>query len=222
MASKLGSAANPPPYKVPLSERLFGLGKLKPPPTNLAGSEDLPLTLNLGGCTLALDPQRGEWNLAQAAVEMYQSQIALLEAKVEQLEEERMNKSVYELEKRTIELERERIRILDENNQLKFKNKVLMAMCTISEGDYKALCKEAGIEPRSQKRPEPTPLNAANMNMTSTTSAQQSQTQPMLSQQPLQSPTNINAASGSMQQSDQSAPISARSTQSMQPTYSTR
>lgn len=65
--------------------------------------------------------------------QMYRAQITQLEAKVAQLEDERLNKNVYELEKKNIGLERERLMLTDENNQLKFKNKVLMAMCTISE-----------------------------------------------------------------------------------------
>lgn len=65
--------------------------------------------------------------------QLYRSQITQLEEKVTELEDERLNKNMYEMEKQNIALERERLILLDENNQLKFKNKVLMAMCTISE-----------------------------------------------------------------------------------------
>lgn len=251
--SKLGSAPPPPPYKVPIAERLFGIGKLKPPVTEGVGqvgqTPDLLSTVRLGAFSLELDTA-GQWQMDAQLEQMYRAQITQLEAKVGQLEDERLNKSVYELEKRTIALERERLMLTDENNQLKFKNKVLMAMCTISEvrrrrtgdtsgaggggrrcrcdwlacsrcvggnpiltrvfrillspplslsspssssfpslllaalatslslstaqGDYKALCKEAGIEPRSQKKPVPSPATAA----------QQQQQQ----QQPLSSP----------------------------------
>lgn len=175
--SKLGSAPPPPPYKVPLSERLFGIGKLRPPVTSGVehGSGDaLPATIRLGDFTLVMDA-RGEWQMSSALVSMYQSQITALESKVAQLEDERLSRNVFELEKSNIALERKQLDLQEENNQLKFKNKVLMAMCTISEGDYKSLCKEAGLEPRAQKKPLP----AAGPQ--STTNAQYAQMQAPLS-----------------------------------------
>jgi hypothetical protein len=68
-----------------------------------------------------------------------------------------------------------------------------MAMCTISEGDYKALCKEAGIEPRSQKKPAP----AAAPILTSTTGSPVGQQ--VLQQQP-PAPLNIAATPSGQQQ----------------------
>lgn len=130
--SKLGSAPPPPPYKVPLSERIFGIGKLRPPVTDGAGGADLLSTIKLGSFSLELDGT-GAWQMDSKLEQMYRAQITQLEAKVAQLEDERLNKNVYELEKRNIALERERLAVVDENNQLKFKNKVLMAMCTIAE-----------------------------------------------------------------------------------------
>ncbi len=59
---------------------------------------------------------------------------------------------LYEAEKRALEVEKFNVQVLHENNQLRFKNKVLMAMCAISEADYKALCKEAGIEPKDRTK----------------------------------------------------------------------
>lgn len=133
--SKLGAPPPPPPYKVPLTERLFGIGKLRPPVTAGVehGSGDaLPATIRLGDFTLVMDA-RGEWQMSSALVSMYQSQISALESKVAQLEDERLNRNVFELEKSNIALERKQLDLQEENNQLKFKNKVLMAMCTISE-----------------------------------------------------------------------------------------
>ena len=240
--SKLGSAPPPPPYKVPLSERLFGIGKLRPPVTSGvdgAGAA-LPASIRLGDFTLVMDA-RGDWQMSSALVSMYQQQISALEAKVAQLEDERLNRNVFELEKQNIALERERLAIVDENNQLKFKNKVLMAMCTISEvsgrgggstatrgnhavdaalrrrrpprctfvrplvscalsiaqlrqcfaprllcvcvcvlgqGDYKSLCKEAGLEPRSQKKPTPAPAPLSSPQFALQQQQQQPQPQP--------------------------------------------
>lgn len=37
-------------------------------------------------------------------------------------------------------------RLVRENDELRFRNKVLLAMCTISECDYRALFQEAGLE----------------------------------------------------------------------------
>jgi septal ring factor EnvC (AmiA/AmiB activator) len=130
--SKLGSAPPPPPYKVPVSERVFGIGKLKPPVTDGVHAGDLLSTVRLGAFALELDAG-GQWQMDSQLEQMYRAQITQLEAKVAQLEDERLNKNVYELEKKNIGLERERLMLTDENNQLKFKNKVLMAMCTISE-----------------------------------------------------------------------------------------
>lgn len=56
------------------------------------------------------------------------------------------------IESRSLEFEKRGIELLYENNQLRFKNRVLMAMAAISEGDYKELCKEAGIEPKERNR----------------------------------------------------------------------
>lgn len=137
--SKLGSAPPPPPYKVPLSERLFGIGKLKPPATEDVMSADVDLltqagsTVRLGEVAVQMDPQNGRWQMDNRLQEVYQKEILILEQKVAQLEDERLSKNVYELEKRNIALEREKLALMEENNQLKFKNKVLMAMCTISE-----------------------------------------------------------------------------------------
>lgn len=132
--SKLGSAPPPPPYKVPLSERLFGIGKLRPPVTDAVapGADVLPAAIRLGDYSLAMD-SKGNWHMSSAMVSMYQQQITALEAKVAQLEDERLARNVFELEKSAIALEREKLALMDENAQLKFKNKVLMAMCTISE-----------------------------------------------------------------------------------------
>lgn len=38
------------------------------------------------------------------------------------------------------------IELSKENDLLKFQNKVLLAMCTISEGDYQALCTAANVD----------------------------------------------------------------------------
>jgi hypothetical protein len=38
---------------------------------------------------------------------------------------------------------------------------LLASLCAFCQGDYKALCKEAGIEPRSQKKPVPSPATLA-------------------------------------------------------------
>ena len=181
--SKLGSAPPPPPYKVPLSERLFGIGKLRPPVTAGVehGSGDaLPATIRLGDFTLVMDA-RGEWQMSSALVSMYQSQITALESKVAQLEDERLSRNVFELEKSNIALERKQLDLQEENNQLKFKNKVLMAMCTISEGDYKSLCKEAGLEPRAQKKPLPAAAPQSTSNAQQQYAQMQAQAQAPLS-----------------------------------------
>lgn len=49
------------------------------------------------------------------------------------------------------DLEIERLRNIEIQTHLKevaFRERVLLAMCTISEGDYVRLCEEAGIDPR--------------------------------------------------------------------------
>lgn len=47
------------------------------------------------------------------------------------------------------------------------------------QGDYKALCKEAGIEPRSQKKPVPSPMGQ--QQALASPAAQSSQSQPQAS-----------------------------------------
>lgn len=53
----------------------------------------------------------------------------------------------------SVETQREMVRLRDinrelvaENDKLKFQNRVLLALCTISHCDYRALCEEAGIQ----------------------------------------------------------------------------
>jgi hypothetical protein len=100
----------------------------------------------------------------QLQTQLQQSQQTVIELQRKLAAAEQFNKTLssnasnsgaaalYEAEKKSIEIEKANLTILHENNQLRFKNKVLMAMCAISEGDYKALCREAGIEPRDRPK----------------------------------------------------------------------
>jgi len=99
MSNKLGSAPPPPLYKVPLSERL-GFGKMRPPATDNVGTDALPATIRLGDYTLAMD-SRGQWHMSGQLVQLYQQQIATLEQKVAQLEDERLARNMHEMVRHT-------------------------------------------------------------------------------------------------------------------------
>jgi len=177
-------------------------------------------------------------------------------------------------EAKLIAVEREKLAILDENAQLRFKNKVrstehvkdklgsclrvsfcsfssptphrltvclrllppctccicvvfrvlfsqvLMAMCTISEGDYKALCKEAGIEPRSQKKPAPAPAPLMASPMAGGQEPMRSPAPFAQQQQQAYAPTPLMTAATPM--AGQQGPLSTMSQQQQQQLLSTR
>ena len=57
-----------------------------------------------------------------------------------------------EWERRLLDMEKSNIQLLNDNGQLRFKAKVLTAMCAIAEGDYQRLCDEVGVENESSVR----------------------------------------------------------------------
>jgi hypothetical protein len=134
MSNKLGSAPPPPLYKIPLTERL-GINKMRPPVTENVGSDALPASIRLGDYTLAMD-SKGQWHMSGQLVQLYQQQITALEAKVAQLEDERLARNVFELENKLIAVEREKLAVLDDNAQLRFKNKVRQKyICTCKNNE---------------------------------------------------------------------------------------
>jgi len=125
-----------------------------------AGQDDLlPISLSVGDAQFVLDSVTGRWSsgglsasvASSELVSAQQQQISALLDQVRMLEEKLLAKakssqSSYETEKKLIEMERNNLMLQEENQQIKFKNKLLLAMCAIAEGDYKQLCKEAGVE----------------------------------------------------------------------------
>jgi len=148
-----------PHSKGAFAERFFGIHRLSPPNVHDIPSADLPMHLTLGDFRLNLDNQTGRWTLADGLVQSLQDQIANLQQQLQLAEREKqtllanpVNNSDYsesvilDMERKQIELEKTNIQLLHENQTLKFKNKVLTAMTAIAEGDYRALCQEAGID----------------------------------------------------------------------------
>jgi len=141
-----------------IAERYFHINRLNPPVVHDVPLADLPMHLSLGAYKLALDPASGSWNLADGMTQNLQNQIATLQAQLELAEREKLTYSaqaaqaeytesmVLQMERKQIEIEKANLQLLHENNQLKFKNKVLSAMAAIAEGDYRALCAEAGVD----------------------------------------------------------------------------
>lgn len=96
---------------------------------------DLPLSLNLGGHRLYLDSS-GAWQLSSDIVRGYENQIRDLESKVNELQaaaSSRSNKEWLELEKQKLDMETKNLQLIAQIDQLNYKNKILMAMATISE-----------------------------------------------------------------------------------------
>lgn len=56
---------------------------------------------------------------------------------------------VAQVRKQLVEEEARHAELKKYVQELEFRNRVLLAMCTISEGDYLELCKEADVDPRA-------------------------------------------------------------------------
>ena len=119
---------------------------LPAPSTHGVTNDELPTHIQLGAHRLSLQPS-GTWNLDNENIQLYTNKINQLNSQINELQlnghSSSINKSAYELEKHSLELEKYNIELLNENERLKFQNKLLLAMCAISEGDYKKLCQEA-------------------------------------------------------------------------------
>jgi len=141
-----------------IAERYFHINRLNPPVVHDVPVADLPMHLTLGQYKLNLDPASGQWTLADGLIQTLQQQVATLQAQLELAEREKLTYSaqaqqadysesmVLQMERKQIDTEKANLQLLHENNQLKFKNKVLSAMAAIAEGDYRALCAEAGVD----------------------------------------------------------------------------
>lgn len=152
----------------------FGCGKAPAPLINVP-PDPIENTISLGGVNFRL--QNGEWVVDKGEEVVRKQEMALaqmrknLEEMVNQNEEyakevARLKEANLRLEhalsgkgshgsnvdamrQKLVDLEKENIQILLERDEYRFRNKVLLAMCVISEGDYRDLCKEAEVAPRS-------------------------------------------------------------------------
>ena len=55
-------------------------------------------------------------------------------------------------EKQVIELKKQMVDLEEELDETRWKNKVLLAMCTLREHDYQLLCEEAGLSTAQRDR----------------------------------------------------------------------
>jgi len=132
--------------------------QIKRPNSSESKDEDFPTAVQLGDYHLEMD-DNGKWILAGATPDSSLAQVQELQARIAALELENSTLSSaappsvqnLELQKRVVELERENTKLQHQISALEFRNKVMLAMCTISEADYLALCREAQIQPRDSK-----------------------------------------------------------------------
>jgi len=141
-----------------IAERYFHINRLNPPAVHDVPQADLPMHLTLGQYKLNLDPMSGQWTLADGLIQTLQQQVQTLQQQLALAEREKNTYSaqaqqaeysesmILQLERKQIETEKANLQLLHENNQLRFKNKVLSAMAAIAEGDYRALCAQAGVD----------------------------------------------------------------------------
>ena len=146
-------------------EKYLGINRLSPPSVLDVPSADLPMSITLGGYSLQLDASSGQWRIQDGLLQAMQSQISALQQQLALRDKEAALLSssspsvrgedesrLLELERRGLELEKLNIQLLNDNNQLKFRSRILTAMCAIAEGDYRALCDEVGREADSAVR----------------------------------------------------------------------
>ena len=148
-------------------ERYLGINRLTPPATHDATAADLPMSITLGQYSLQLDSHTGQWKLQEGLIATLQQQVSALQqqlamaqketALVQQQQQQAGQPSIagadgLEWERRLLEVEKANIQLLNDNGQLRFKAKVLTAMCAIAEGDYQRLCDEVGVENDSSVR----------------------------------------------------------------------
>ena len=151
-------------------ERYLGINRLPPPATHDASSADLPMSITLGQYSLQLDAQTGQWRLQEGLISALQQQVSALQQQlaVAQKETAMVQQQAaaqqqgggsavsggdgLEWERRLLDAEKSSIQLLNDNAQLRFKAKVLTAMCAIAEGDYQRLCDEVGVENESSVR----------------------------------------------------------------------
>ena len=152
-------------------ERYLGINRLNPPPTHDVTSSDLPMSITLGQYSLQLDSETGQWKLQEGLIATLQQQVnalqqqLLLAQKETALAQQQQQSGAgsqslvgmagsdsVEWERRLLEVEKSNIQLLNDNGQLRFKTKVLTAMCAIAEGDYQRLCDEVGVDNDSSVR----------------------------------------------------------------------
>ena len=151
------------------SERYLGINRLTPPATHDVTSSDLPMSITLGQYSLQLDSSTGQWKLQEGLIATLQQQVSTLQQQLLMAQKEAAlvqqqsgQQSVgggavsgadsLEWERRLLEVEKANIQLLNDNGQLRFKTKVLTAMCAIAEGDYQRLCDEVGVDNESSVR----------------------------------------------------------------------
>jgi hypothetical protein len=142
------------------TEKYLGINRLPPPSVLDVPASDLPMSITLGSYSLQLDAASGQWKIQDGLLQAMQSQITALQQQLQLKDREAALLSsssspslraedegrLLELERRGLELEKLNIQLLNDNNQLKFRSRILTAMCAIAEGDYRALCEEVGRE----------------------------------------------------------------------------
>ena len=150
-------------------ERYLGINRLPPPATHDATSADLPMSITLGQYSLQLDSQTGQWKLQEGLITSLQQQVAALQQQLLVAQKETalsqqqqhaagvssgggVSSDSLEWERRLLDVEKSNIQLSNDNAQLRFKAKVLTAMCAIAEGDYQRLCDEVGVENESSVR----------------------------------------------------------------------
>ena len=151
-------------------ERYLGINRLTPPPTHDVTNSDLPMSITLGQYSLQLDSTTGQWKLQEGLIATLQQQVSSLQQQllVAQKETSMAQQQAagvqgqsassssaadsLEWERRVLDLEKSNIQLLNDNAQLRFKTKVLTAMCAIAEGDYQRLCDEVGVDNDSSVR----------------------------------------------------------------------
>jgi len=141
--------------------------RLKPPTTTGVTKDELPMHIQLGKHKLQLDA-RGEWQLVSdsSSASLFR-QVNDLQSRVAQLEKEKaaliaanpsttsssistststtsLSESTTLLQEKrlNLSLQREIAELSKENSEVKYRNKLLLALCTINEADYKKLCKD--------------------------------------------------------------------------------
>ena len=143
-------------------ERYLGINRLAPPPVHDVSGSDLPMSITLGQYSLQLDGQTGQWKLQEGLIATLQQQVASLQQQLlvaqkeaalgQQPSQQASSVDGLEWERRLLEMEKSNIQLLNDNAQLRFKSKVLTAMCAIAEGDYQRLCDEVGVDNDSSVR----------------------------------------------------------------------